>query len=106
MKAWMSSLRLSIARAIAPSGTTLVPSLRLRPPPWAGIAQTPPTASLDVSKARLLITGCSDPWMWYALKVGQYVPYVGTWPEGYKSREDSGHINIVKFEDAVLVHLP
>jgi len=44
--------------------------------------------------------------MWYAEKVGMYVPYCGTWPEGYKSREGTGYSNIVRFEDARIIHLP
>lgn len=41
--------------------------------------------------------------MWYADKVGQLVPYLGDWPEGYKSREPAGFINVVRHEDAELV---
>lgn len=52
---------------------------------------------------RLLIVKCSDSQMWYRNKVGMHVSYDGKWPEGYKSREDAGHINIVKFEDAEIV---
>lgn len=52
----------------------------------------------------LLITQCPDHLMWYASKVGEKVPYLGTWPhEGYKSREPAGHVNIVKFDDATIV---
>lgn len=47
----------------------------------------------------------ADPNVWYATKVGGYVPYCGTWPEGYRSREDAGFLNIVKFEDAKIFHL-
>ena len=52
---------------------------------------------------RLLIKRCPDRMMWYRDKVGQTVPYEGKWPEGYKSREDAGYLNIVKFEDAEVV---
>ncbi len=58
---------------------------------------------LNGSSWMLKITGCKDSSMWYRDKVGQYVGYCGTWPEGYKSREDAGYLNIVKFEDASLV---
>ena len=52
---------------------------------------------------RLLIKRCPDSQMWYRDKVGQTVPYEGKWPEGYKSREDAGYLNIVRFEDAEVV---
>lgn len=52
---------------------------------------------------QLLIKRCPDPQMWYAKLVGEKVPYEGRWPEGYKSREPAGHINVVRFEDAELV---
>lgn len=52
---------------------------------------------------RLLIKRCPDSQMWYRDKVGQTVPYEGKWPEGYKSREDAGYLNIVKFDDAEVV---
>jgi hypothetical protein len=53
----------------------------------------------------LLITGCTDGMLWYANKVGQEVPYLGTWPsEGsHKSREDAGYVNIVKIKDARVI---
>lgn len=52
----------------------------------------------------LLITGCSDPLMWYAQKVGETVPLLGIWPEsGYKSLEPAGYTNVVRFEDAEVI---
>jgi hypothetical protein len=56
-------------------------------------------------RMRLLITGCSDGILWYADKIGQEVPYLGTWPiEGcHKSREDFGFVNIVKLQDARII---
>lgn len=57
------------------------------------------THSVDLVRV-LRITGCKDPLMWYADKVGQHVPYVGRWPEAYVSREPSGYINRVEFSDA------
>lgn len=51
----------------------------------------------------LQITQCKDPLMWYADKVGQLVPMLGAWAEGYKSKEPAGYINIVRFEDARIV---
>lgn len=60
----------------------------------------------DKSKIKIFIRQCPDSSMWYANKIGQHVTYCGTWPEGYKSYEDAGYLNIVKFEDAQIVHLP
>lgn len=41
--------------------------------------------------------------MWYAKLVGQLVPYHGKWEgEGYKSVDNGGYTNIVKFEDATI----
>lgn len=53
--------------------------------------------------AKLLILQCNDPMMWYRDKVGQTVPFEGRWPEGYKSREDAGYLNVVRFQDAEVV---
>lgn len=55
------------------------------------------------NEAELLIVECQDSLMWYADKVQQRVQYCGKWPEGWKSREPSGMINIIKPTDAVLV---
>ncbi len=52
---------------------------------------------------RLLITQCPDPLMWYAVKVGQTVPYLGSKYGTHTSREDSGFINIVKESDAEMI---
>lgn len=51
----------------------------------------------------LRIVQCNDPLMWYRDKIGQTVPYLGQWPEGYKSREDAGYLNVVRFQDAELI---
>ncbi|QKJ65268.1 hypothetical protein HQN60_00110 [Deefgea piscis] len=53
----------------------------------------------------LRINQCTDAAMWYADKVGQLVPFFGAWSDGYKSREDAGHTNIVKFSDAEIVEI-
>jgi hypothetical protein len=55
---------------------------------------------------KLFITSCEDSMMWYSSKVGQYVPYLGEYPEAYKSIDNSGYSNIVRFEDAVLHDVP
>ena len=52
---------------------------------------------------KLLITGCSDPLMWYANMVGQVVTLLGVDDECYWSREPAGHRNIVKLSDARIV---
>lgn len=117
MQDWIFSLRVRMARLIAPPGATVVPPLRRRPLPGMDIASRPstplrktvkivPRPRFGFDEHQLLITQCRDPLMWYAKKVGQFVPYVRNWPEGYASREDSGMINIVKFEDAVVVRKP
>lgn len=82
-----------------------VPPLRSSTSIRADIASDPARGSPVAPSRALLITQCPDPLMWYAGKVGKHVPYCGTWPEGYKSREDAGYLNIVKFEDAMIVHL-
>ena len=51
------------------------------------------------------IVRCTDPMLWYADKVGELVPFLGTWPEAFKSKEDAGYVNIVKFEDGVVVDI-
>jgi len=48
----------------------------------------------------LYIKRCLDPNMWYANKVGQYVPFVREYPECYMSYEDTGYLNIVMKCDA------
>ena len=54
----------------------------------------------DDMERRLLITGCSDPLMWYANMVGQVVTLLGVDDEYYWSREPAGPRNIVKLADA------
>lgn len=54
----------------------------------------------------LRITGCRDPQLWYADKVGQQVPFIGMWPEAYISRDTGGYINRVEFDDAEIVEAP
>lgn len=49
---------------------------------------------------KLLIKACADPQRWYADKVGQCVPFLGESYGEFKSREDSGYINFVQYEDA------
>jgi len=52
---------------------------------------------------KLLIVGCTDPLMWYANKIDQYVVFVSEENDYYWSREDEGYLNIVKKEDAIIV---
>jgi len=49
----------------------------------------------------LHITSCRDPLMWYANRVGQFVPLTRRLPEGgWQSREPAGYSNIVHKLDA------
>ena len=58
---------------------------------------------------KVLIKSCKDPRKWYADKVGQFVPYLGTYGNEYKSLQDEGavpghrFINFVDKSDAVLM---
>jgi len=54
----------------------------------------------------LHITQCPDSRMWYSERVGQTVPYLGYWSEGFRSRDNGGFINIVKFADASIIEVP
>ena len=54
-------------------------------------------------KKVLLIKSCTDPHLWYAKLIGHKVPFLGSWPEGWKSREQSGYVNIIRFEDAEII---
>lgn len=65
----------------------------------SGICATIDAAERDYT-FQLRITGCRDSMMWYAGMVGQTVPYLGRWPESFKSREPAGFINRVEFHDA------
>lgn len=118
MSSRLTVLRVAIARAICPPGTVVVPPCVARRPIRADIAPTRQSASTDASNAdlrahlirksrdtapiRILIVKCADSSMWYADKIGKYVPFEGKWPEGWISRDRGGHINIVKFEDGVV----
>lgn len=53
----------------------------------------------------LKIIKCNDPMLWYSEFVGKFVPYIGMWPECFKSREKAGYVNIVNFEDADLIEM-
>jgi hypothetical protein len=54
---------------------------------------------------KLLITSCEDSMMWYSSRIGEYVPYLGEYPEAFKSIDNSGYTNVVRFDDAVLVEI-
>lgn len=51
----------------------------------------------------LLITGCTDPLMWYAGLVGQEVPFLIEHPDCYMGREPAGYSNMVHKKDAEIV---
>lgn len=53
----------------------------------------------------LRINRCSDPHLWYASKIGGLVPYVRTGIAEWWSREDAGHLNVVRLDDADLVEV-
>jgi hypothetical protein len=40
---------------------------------------------------------------WYAGFVGQYVPFISDEGNEYRSREPSGYINFVQYEDAEII---
>ena len=54
---------------------------------------------------RILIIKCTDPHLWYAKLVGEYVPYRGFIVEEklYKSRQRDGYTNFVQERDGKLV---
>jgi hypothetical protein len=54
---------------------------------------------------QILITGCSDPQMWYADRVGTTVPFVRQDSCGLWSREPAGYLNIVRPADGQIVEL-
>lgn len=56
----------------------------------------------------LLVTGCSDPHMWYANHIGKVVPLLsrGHTTTEFLSREPAGYTNIVKRVDAEEVDVP
>lgn len=89
----IAAMRAGTAAPLPPPGSTESSPVPVGAPPET------------YKRYRLLITGCSDGLLWYAGKIGQEVPYLGTWPnEGcHKSREDAGYINIVKMQDARVI---
>ena len=52
---------------------------------------------------KILIKKCSDSLFWYADKVGETVPFVSDMGDQYLSREPTGYLNIVKYEDSELI---
>lgn len=58
----------------------------------------------DTKKPALRITGCTDPFMWYAGKVGEVVPFLREESDCYISREPAGYTNIVRKKDAQIVY--
>jgi hypothetical protein len=52
---------------------------------------------------KILIIKCTDPLRWYVDKVGELVPFLGDVGNEYKSREPSGCVNFVQYEDAEIV---
>lgn len=53
---------------------------------------------------KLLITQCRDSMRWYSGMIGQTVPYLGDMGDEYKSREPSGYINFVQYQDSTIIN--
>lgn len=51
----------------------------------------------------ILITGCSDPDLWYASLVGHTVTYLREYEREYLSYEPAGYTNIVLKSDSELI---
>jgi len=47
----------------------------------------------------LQIRRCGDPSMWYANRVGEWIPVERLDRDGIWAREPAGYLNIIKFED-------
>jgi len=62
------------------------------------------TSNCEKVKRQLKITGCIDPLMWYADKVGETVPFVREADDCFISREPAGYVNIVRKTDAEIVY--
>jgi len=56
-----------------------------------------------INTKMLKILKCSNSMMWYAGKVGETVPFIRDVGNEYLSREPSGLVNIVSYDDAVIV---
>ena len=52
---------------------------------------------------QILIKKCSDPQKWYADMIGFTVPYLGNTGIEFKSREPSGYVNYVSYDDGEIV---
>lgn len=52
---------------------------------------------------QLLITQCKDPQLWYAKLVGQKVPLIRKYRDGYLALEPDGYTNMVAFCDAEVI---
>lgn len=96
------------------ASTRLIPGSVSAPHNAAGSRPEPENVRSDKLNGRataavkksLRITACSDSSLWYRDLVGQVVPFLRTWPEGYASREPAGYVNFVRFEDAEVVEVP
>ena len=52
---------------------------------------------------KLKIVQCNDSLRWYSNLIGKLVPYMGDTGTEYKSKEPTGYINFVQYEDAILI---
>lgn len=53
----------------------------------------------------ILITGCSDPLMWYKNEVGNFFALIKEYDDCFLTREPAGFTNVVRKSDARLVTL-
>lgn len=53
---------------------------------------------------KLKILSCSRANAWYKDKIGQTVPYLGDTGTEYKSREEAGYVNFIRYCDAEIVN--
>lgn len=54
--------------------------------------------------SKIIITGCTDPLMWYLEKVGETYALVRDWGDSYLVIASDGHTNKVYKKDCELVH--
>lgn len=99
---WFAPRPSTLATDTPPTPTGALPCVS-DSAPAIYIAPSGQAVLADYDEWVLRIVQCRDPLMWYAGMVGRYVEYCGRWTEGFKSREPSGLINVVRYTDAQLV---
>ncbi len=58
-----------------------------------------------MSDVGILIQQCTDPLRWYHDKIGEIVPFLSDEGNEWKSREPSGCVNFVQYNDGELTEL-